>query len=193
MRYGSKESLIRAIRSEHDAFCERLDAIPRVRCRESGVWGDGWTVVDLVAHLAEWQTMFLTWCADGARGIAPQMPAPGYTWRETPRLNRDIWAKHKHRSLVAVRDDFDAGYGRIGQLVERLPEEALLRPGHFPWTGKHPLTTYLGPNTVSHYRFGTKVLKRWSSAKPVAGNRQPNKRLHPTAARGRRSAHRRRG
>jgi hypothetical protein len=164
MRYESKESLIAAIRAQHDAFCERLDAVPKSRCREAGVWGDGWNVVDLVAHLAEWQAMFLGWYASGIRGVAPRMPAPGYTWRETPRLNRDIRAKHRHRSLVDVREDFDAGYRQIHQLVARLSEEELLQPGHFAWTGRYPLTTYLGPNTASHYRFGTKVLKRWLSA-----------------------------
>jgi hypothetical protein len=182
VRYESKESLIAAIRAEHDAFCERLEEVPRSRTCEGGVWGDGWTVVDLVGHLAEWQAMFLGWYADGIRGVAPRMPAPGYTWRETPRLNRDIWAKHRRRSLAAVRNDFEAGYREIRQLVERLSEEELLRPGHFAWAGGNALTTYLGPNTASHYRFGTKVLKRWLSAKVVATNRmRPNQRLQPTA------------
>jgi hypothetical protein len=126
--------------------------------------------------------MFLRWYADGIRGVTPRMPAPGYTWRETPRLNRDIWAKHRRRSLGAVKKDFDAGYRQVRELVERLSEEELLKPGQFGWTGKYPLTTYLGPNTASHYRFGTKVLRRWLSAKrPTTNRRRSNRRLQPTA------------
>ena len=49
--------------------------------------------------------MFLGWYEDGLRGIAPQMPAPGYKWRETPKLNRAIWEKHRSRSQAAVRAD----------------------------------------------------------------------------------------
>jgi len=182
VRYESKESLIAAIRVQHDLFYEWLEAVPKSRLREGDVWGDGWTVVDLVAHLAEWQALFLSWYADGLRGVTPRLPAPGYTWRETPRLNRDIWAKHRHRSLVAVRADFDDGYREICRLVKRLSEAELLEPGRFAWAGGYPLTTYLGPNTVSHYRFGTKVLKRWLSATTATRNRQRStKRLQPTA------------
>ncbi|MDH4044226.1 MAG: ClbS/DfsB family four-helix bundle protein [Gemmatimonadota bacterium] len=42
-----------------------------------------------------------------------------------------------------------------------MPQAKLLEPGHYPWTGRYPLTTYLAPNTSSHYRTATKILKRW--------------------------------
>jgi hypothetical protein len=163
MRYRSKQALVASIEAEHDALCARLDAIPRSRHRDRGVWGDDWTVCDLVAHLAEWQAMFLTWYDDGVRGLRPSMPAPGYKWNETPKLNRAIWARHRRRSAASVRAQFDAGYRTILELVARLDEEALLLPGRFSWTGRSPLTTYLGANTASHYRFAVKVLKRWQA------------------------------
>jgi hypothetical protein len=106
--------------------------------------------------------MFLRWYREGLEGREPDMPAPGFKWNETPRLNREIWAKHKDRSWEDVRTEFDRTYQEIVALVENLSEEQLLEPGHFGWTGNKPLTTYLGPNTASHYRFGTKVLKRWT-------------------------------
>jgi hypothetical protein len=161
MRYKSKQLLMDDIRREHDSLCALLREVPKVRWREQGVWGDGWTVSDLVAHLAEWQRMFLGWYEDGLRGVKPEMPAAGYKWSETPRLNRAIWVKHRSRSAAAVRADFDSGYRRIFQVAEALSPEQLLAPGHFDWSGKHPLTTYLGPNTASHYRFAIKAIKRW--------------------------------
>ena len=93
MRYKSKQALLEDIRTQHDVLCARLGEIPKVRWHESGVWGDGWTLSDLVGHLAEWQHLFLGWYEDGLRGATPQMPAPGYKWSETPRLNRAIWEK----------------------------------------------------------------------------------------------------
>ena len=183
MRYESKASLLTEIKTEHDTLWGGLDAIPRSRRRDPGVWGDGWCVCDLVAHLAEWQGMFLAWYDDGARGVAPTMPAPGYKWNETPRLNRAIWAKHRGRSEAWIRRFFDAGYRRILGLVEQLPEEALLTPGHYAWTGKFPLTTYLGANTASHYRFAIKVLKRWQAGNTRAAS---TKRPRKASASGRR-------
>ncbi len=161
MKYGSKQELLTDIRESHDLLCEMLQKIHKSRYRESGVWGDDWTVSDLIAHLAEWQFMFLGWYEEGLKGETPPMPAPGYKWNEMARLNRAIWEKHRSRSVSAVRADFDAGYQRIIELVEEVSPDRLLSPGHFNWTGKHSLATYLGPNTASHYRFAMKVLKRW--------------------------------
>jgi hypothetical protein len=161
MRYRSKQVLLDDIRAEHDSLCALLHQIPKARWREHGVWGDDWTVCDLVAHLAEWQRMFLAWHEAGLKGTAPQMPAPGYKWSEMPRLNRAIWRKHRSRAPAAVRADFDQGYRRILRVGEGLLPAQLLVPGHFPWTGRHGLVTYLGANTASHYRFAIKAIKRW--------------------------------
>jgi hypothetical protein len=161
MKYESKQALMDDIRMEHDSLCARLAEIPKARWQERGVWGDGWTLSDLVAHLAEWQHMFLGWFEDGLRRATPELPAPGYKWSQTARLNRAIWEKHRSRSQAAVRADFDSGYRRIVQIVEALSPAQLLQSGHFEWTGKHPLTTYLGANSASHYRFAIKVIKRW--------------------------------
>lgn len=90
MRYESKQALIDDIRTEHDSLCARLGEIPKVRWQEPGVWGDEWTVCDLVAHLEEWHQMFLGWYEQGLRGATPEMPARGYKWSQTPQLNRAI-------------------------------------------------------------------------------------------------------
>jgi hypothetical protein len=187
MRYQSKQALMDDIRTEHDWLCARLAEISKARWHEAGVWGDGWTLSDLVAHLAEWQRMFLGWYEDGLRGAMPEMPAAGFKWSQTPRLNRAIWEKHRSRSRAAVQADFDSGYSRIVHVVEALSPQQLLRPGHFEWTGKYPLTTYLGPNTASHYRFAIKVIKRWlkGAAGAATSGTRPHKRLQPTKSRDR--------
>lgn len=161
MKYQSKPELIRDIRAQYELLSARLEAIPKSRWREPGVWGDGWTITDLVAHLAEWQFMFLSWYEAGLKGTTPEMPAPGYKWNETPKLNRAIWAKHRCRSATAIKADFDEGFNRIIEIVEPLSPEQLLTPGHFRWTRENSLATYLTPNTASHYRFALKVIERW--------------------------------
>jgi hypothetical protein len=167
MRYSSKAALMEDIRTAHDAFCALLADIPAARQREPGVWGDRWNICDLVAHLAEWQLLFLDWHRQGQKeGTRLQAPAPGYKWSELPKLNRAIWAKHRRRSAASVRADFDTGYEKILRLIERLSPESLLTPGYFAWTGKYPLTTYLVPDTASHYRFAIKVIKRWQRGAP---------------------------
>ena len=161
MRYHTKADLLRDVRVEYDALRDLLQSIPTSRYTEAGVWGDGWSIGDLVAHLAEWHLMLLRWHREGQRGETPEMPAPGYKWNETPRLNRDIRAKHRQRPFAEVDAELSASHEQIIRLLEGLSEADLLETGRFPWTGKNALVTYVGANTASHYRFAQKVLRRW--------------------------------
>ena len=161
MRYASRSDFLAQVRDEHRSLLSLLEGIPPSRRSEPGVWGDGWTVCDLLAHLAEWHSLFLGWFREGERGLPPQLPAPGYKWNETPRLNREIWARNRGRSFSDVFGEFESTFGEILALLEGLSEEELMEPGHFPWTGANSLLTYAGANTASHYRFAQKVLKRW--------------------------------
>jgi len=161
MKYHSKEALIDDIGREHGSLCLLLAEIQIERWSEPGVWGDQWTLSDLVAHLAEWQRMFLSWYEYGLTGTRPALPAAGYKWNELPRLNRAIWEKHRGRTPAEVRMDFESGFNRILEITSSLSSDQLFQPGRFEWTGKNALTTYLGANTASHYRFAAKVIKRW--------------------------------
>jgi hypothetical protein len=161
VRYDSKAALIASIEHEHEEFVGLASSLPQRDLEAPGVWGDAWTIKDLFAHLTEWEQMFLRWYRDGLEGVEPSMPAAGYKWNETPRLNRAIWRKHRRASWSSVRRRFDASYEEILALSKSLPEEALLSPGQFAWTKANPLVTYLGANTSSHYRTATKILKRW--------------------------------
>lgn len=161
MKFNSKEELLESIETEHDRFLALAATVPRQRYSEPEVWGDGWTLKDLFAHLTEWEQMFLEWYRLGLGGEEFPRPAAGYKWNQTPALNREIWRRYRGWSWKKVHERFETSYEEIVELVRGLSSEALLTPGHFEWTGEYPLTTYLAPNTCSHYRTATKILKRW--------------------------------
>lgn len=165
MRFTSKDQLVAGIGRERAALLELLAAIPRARWREPGVWGEGWTVLDLLAHLAEWAGMLLRWHREGLAGLRPQLPAPGYKWSQTPALNRAIRDKHAGRSLEDVWQDFQARHQEILELARALPEEDLLNPGRVAWTGRSTLATYLAGNSSSHDHTAARILKRWLSGR----------------------------
>ena len=141
MKYYAKEALLSDITSEFSALSTLLDNIPPAQYLEPGVWGEDWNVRDL---------------------IAPTIPAPGYNVRETPRLNRDIWRRYCNSDPTEMRQRLRTSHQQIVRLAQGLTQEQLLQPGHFAWTRRNGLVTYLGANTSSHYRFAQKVLKRWS-------------------------------
>lgn len=161
MKFKSKRELVERIERDHAAFVELASSIPRRRRREPGVWGDGWNVADLYAHLAEWHRLLLRWIEEDRAGRAPQLPAPGFKWNQTPALNREIQRRFARRSAARLVAEFDATYVETLALVKGLSEAELLEPGRFAWTGKLPLASYVAPNTCSHYVAARKILTRW--------------------------------
>jgi hypothetical protein len=124
MRFSSKQELIESIEKEHRAFVEIASSVPRMRYREEGVWGDGWTVKDLLAHL------------NGVGADVPGLvPRGAARWREpgAPRarvqvepdseLNRAIWNRHRGKSLKKVLAEF-----KDGLLWVFLPEREEAKP-----------------------------------------------------------------
>lgn len=168
MKYASKKELIADIEREHAAFVGLVTSIPRRQWKQPGVWGDDWTVHDLVAHLTEWEQMFLGWHRAGEAGVRPEMPAPGYKWSQTRDLNRTIRKKHAGTSTKKVWESFEASFAETLALARALPEKAIFTRGAYDWTGKNALVTYLGANTASHYRTASKILKRWLKAQSRA-------------------------
>lgn len=57
-----------------------------------------------------WQLMFLGWYREGLDGSRLAMPARGYTWNETPALNRAIWRRHCRATTRHVFDAFERSY-----------------------------------------------------------------------------------
>lgn len=170
MKYVEKQQLIGDIEEQFSRLQGCLEGICRTRYDEPGVWGDGWTVNDLLAHLAAWHRLFLGWHRQGLEGRPPEMPAAGYKWNETPRLNRDIWREHKDRPTAELWEELRASHSEVLELARRSSSEELFTPGLFTWTGKNALVTYLGANTASHYRFACKVLKRWVRQSRAGGS-----------------------
>jgi hypothetical protein len=161
----SKAELLREIgveRGRLDAFLGQLT--PR-QMTQGGATLAGWSVKDILGHLIGWQQMNLDWHAAGLRGETPEMPAPGLTWRDIPKLNDRIYRKHQRRSLQAVLSDYHAFHQKMLDLIEAVPDRDFAAVGRFAWTGPTwTVSDYVRASTASHYRWACKHLRKWLKA-----------------------------
>lgn len=156
----TKDSLIQEIKKERGALEKFLSSLTPEQMTTPGALGE-WSVKDVLAHLAEWEQMFLGWYNTGLEGERPHMPAPGYTWAQTPALNQKIYEKHRDRPLEDVLAWFAESHRQIYALIEQLSNDDLTIPGRFPWTKQNTLITYLVSATSSHYHWAhTEMRKR---------------------------------
>ena len=72
-----------------------------------------WSVKDILAHLVDWEQRFIAWYKAGQKGETPETPAPGFTWRELPKLNQEGYERHKNDKLENVLDQSEKSYQEI--------------------------------------------------------------------------------
>ena len=114
---------------------------------------DDWSVKDILAHLVDWEQRFIGWYRAGQRGEMPETPAPGFSWRELPKLNQEGYERHKDDTLEDVLEDFQKSHQEIVELVEGMSETEIFTVKYYPWTGESPLLIWIAANTSSHYNW----------------------------------------
>jgi hypothetical protein len=121
---------------------------------------DRWTISDVCAVRAWWSQHVVEWIERGKRGDLIELPAAGYTWRETPRLNADIVESAREDSWDAVHARLRAAAEAVQPCIERLDDHGLLRIGVYAWAGKWPLSRWISINTVRQYDTARTYVRR---------------------------------
>lgn len=142
------------------ATLSSLQLVQRVALKPGG---DSRSAKDALAHVYAWHLLLLGWCKAGADQL-PSLPADGYKWSQTRDLNAMLQTQYADMGLASVQRRLKLSHTRIVKLVASMDERQLLQAGHFAWTGKLPLASYVAPNTVSHYRWATKKIKALGKA-----------------------------
>jgi len=115
---------------------------------------------DVLGHLHHWHLMFLQWYVMGMAGKKPHMPAKGYSWKNTPELNRMIQEKYKELPFSEVQSLFEQSFAEICLIIEKHSNEELFTKKRYKWTGSTSLGAYLVSATSSHCDWAIKLIKR---------------------------------
>lgn len=115
---------------------------------------------DVLAHLHHWHLMMLNWYEVGMKGEKPEMPAKGYSWKDTPELNKEIWKKYQKVDFNETKSLFKDSYQDIQKIIEKHTNEELFEKKKYKWTGTTSLGSYLISATSSHYDWAIKLIKK---------------------------------
>ncbi len=121
---------------------------------------DDWTVKDLLAVRVWWTQSVIDWVQAGQRGEMPSLPAEGYRWSETPRLNQQVVQSAHPLSYQTVRRRLARGCERVMRTVEQLDDHELLGVGVYAWAGKYPLSRWISINTARQYVTARTFIRR---------------------------------
>jgi hypothetical protein len=164
----TKNELLIEIQKEWEALGQFLMNLSSEQMIQPGAIGN-WSPKDVLAHLAEWQRMCLDWYHAGLHGETPHLPAEGFKWSQMPALNQKIFEKYRDQPLEFVQDLFRSTHRQMLGVVEGLSQEEIFKPGKYSWTGNNALSSYVIPNTSSHYRWARTEMRKSLKAKKAAG------------------------
>ncbi len=153
----TRAELLAAITSTYDKLQADLDRVDARTSKEICV--DDWSIADLLVVRTRWAEMVVEWIEAGVRGEVPETPAPGYRWKDTPRLNNDLIAAAPRRSWKARRAEFVASHDAVVDAVAGLSKHQLERVGVFEWAGKWPITRWVSISTATGYTSARKYVR----------------------------------
>jgi len=115
---------------------------------------------DVLGHLHQWHSMFLEWYEVGMQDEKPDMPAKGYTWKDTSALNKKIWEGNLKTNLMEMRSKFEKSHLEVHDIIEKHSNDDLFDKMKYKWTGSTSLGAYLISATSSHYDWAIKLIKK---------------------------------
>ena len=121
---------------------------------------DDWTVKDLLAVRLWWLESVCVWIHAGRRGETPVVPAAGYRWNETPRLNNDIVKRFKAVDYQQLRRDLATAYADLQQLIKELTDRELLEVGVYSWAEKWPLARWISLSSSTQFTSAARYVRR---------------------------------
>lgn len=98
-------------------------------------------------------------------GKKPDMPAKGFSWKETPELNRAIWEDYQTIDFKKVKKALDNSFARVQKIIQQHSDTELFTKEKYKWTGSTSLGAYLISNTFSHYDWAIKQIKKSTKIK----------------------------
>ncbi|MCI0394605.1 MAG: ClbS/DfsB family four-helix bundle protein [Chloroflexi bacterium] len=132
----SRERLLVAIAPLPDEALER-----------PGVMGD-WSVKDILAHLAAWESELVTGLMHINQGQKPARMLEAF--QRVDEYNAERYAENKDRELNRVFDDFQNVRLQLEQWLEEFSERDLTDPNHYPWSRGVALAHIVKENSYGH-------------------------------------------
>lgn len=160
-RPKNKTDLLEQSMSNYHRLLDFIETLPKKKRDNDFPKGTlNRNIRDVLAHLHHWHLLVQEWYKIGMKGEKPEMPAPGYTWKTTPDLNKEIQKKYSEITEKKALDLFKKSFQKVRGIIEEHTNDELFTKKHFKWTGSTSLGAYLISATSSHYDWAYRLIKK---------------------------------
>ena len=154
-----KPGVINEMSTSYNVLEEILAPLDKTQFVTEGVI-PGWSIKDMLAHIASWHHRLLRWLDAAVRNQEPTISGPNNV-EEMDALNAQFYQQNKARALDEVMADFRTSYQHIMDIVRAMPEEDLISPHNFAWSQGRPLWHLIAGDTYEHYHEHIAQIQAW--------------------------------
>jgi len=154
-----KTSILNEMSTSYAALEEILAPLDKSQYFTEGVI-PGWSIKDILAHIASWHHRLLAWLDAAVRNQEPTLSGLDSV-EEMDALNAQFYQENISRPLDEVLTDFRTTRQQIMDIVQAMPEEDLMSPHRFAWTKGEPLWQAIAGDTYEHYREHIAQIQEW--------------------------------
>ena len=159
----TKEWIIKRLDTERRRLEKNLEGLREEQMQQPGVV-DEWSVKDVLAHLAHWESLMPGWVEAARQGVNVQTPAPDLTWKQLDIFNQRIYTQYRNMPLDEVRQYFQDAHTELMQMAETMPEEEMLERGRYSFTGGGAVFDWLNA-FAAHDMWGKTKIRAWLKSK----------------------------
>lgn len=157
----SKTELLSAMQHGYAAFVALLAPLDEQQLTTPGVNGN-WSVKDVLAHIAAWQTRAALKLEAVGHGEIPQLEPPVETDEEMDQFNAATFLANQSQPLADISQAFHASYERLRAATAALDDADLFAGSQrFPWLEDGELWESVAGNTFEHYEEHAPMIKEW--------------------------------
>jgi hypothetical protein len=165
------------LESSRERLLMALEPLPDEALLQPGAVGQ-WSIADLLAHLAAWESELITALMRLKQGRKPERFLQATANREA--YNAQRYAENKARDLDRIFADFQGARVHLEQWLEDFSRRELTEAGRYKWLGRETLAQVIARYTCEHEEEHTAAVaafaQLWLEQNP-ANNAESNNRL----------------
>ena len=116
----------------------------------------GWSVREVITHLAAWQQISIARVEAAQRGSQPELPAwlggvdPFFAEEHTEQFNARIVELYAGQGWPGILSEWREGFARFLELAQVIPEQTLFDAQRFAWLKGYPLAAVVSGSREHH-------------------------------------------
>jgi len=161
----TKDEVIANLEREWEALQAAIADLNDEQMTEMPVAGS-WTVKDLLAHIAVWESRLVTALFKAERGFVPDLVDSD---EQVDQLNAQFYHEQKDRPLERILEDLHDVHLALLNRLETFPEKALIDPKKYKWMKGEPLSRMVAGDSFEHYREHAADIRAWREKQRIRG------------------------